>query len=141
MEDLISRQAAIDEIEKMSINGWVKDAVIDEVKDLPSAQPNCTDCIQNGGDFDCDHVHCHKGARLDGYTEQIRWERDIAIQQLKELGYEFGEDTSGDPKVIRCKDCKHFQNGHICQYFSRYGTIEMKPDDFCSRAERREDEA
>ena len=25
------------------------------------------------------------------YIKQIRWERDIAISQLKELGYEFGE--------------------------------------------------
>ncbi len=26
-----------------------------------------------------------------GVFEQVMWERDIAIQQLKELGYEFGE--------------------------------------------------
>lgn len=26
-----------------------------------------------------------------GAIEQIKWERDIAIQQLNELGYEFGE--------------------------------------------------
>ena len=25
------------------------------------------------------------------YTEQIRWERDIALEQLKELGYSLGE--------------------------------------------------
>ena len=32
-----------------------------------------------------------------------------------------------------------FKNGHICMYFSRYGTIEVKPDDYCSKAERREE--
>lgn len=26
-----------------------------------------------------------------GAIEQIRWERDVAIEQLHELGYEFGE--------------------------------------------------
>ncbi len=25
------------------------------------------------------------------YIYQIRWERDVAIEQLKELGYKFGE--------------------------------------------------
>ena len=22
---------------------------------------DCTDCIKNGGDWECDHIHCHKG--------------------------------------------------------------------------------
>lgn len=24
---------------------------------------DCTDCIKNGGDWECDHVHCRKGSR------------------------------------------------------------------------------
>ena len=51
----------------------------------------CGDCIQNGGDWDCDHVHCHKGQPYREYINQIRWERDLAIQQLKDLGYGLGE--------------------------------------------------
>lgn len=31
--------------------------------------------------------------------EQIKWERDTAINQLKELGYGFGE------KIEKCEDC------------------------------------
>lgn len=31
-----------------------------------------------------------------GAIEQIKWERDIAIQQLKELGYQFGEKIRSD---------------------------------------------
>ena len=31
-----------------------------------------------------------------GAIEQIKWERDIAIQQLNELGYEFGEKIRSD---------------------------------------------
>ena len=37
--DTISRQAALDLIEKAPINGWVKDALIGDVRALPSAQP------------------------------------------------------------------------------------------------------
>lgn len=36
-----------------------------------------------------------------------------------------------------CKDCAHFQNGHLCKHWSKHGTIEVKPDDFCSYAERK----
>ena len=31
-----------------------------------------------------------------GAIEQIKWERDIAIQQLNELGYQFGEKIGSD---------------------------------------------
>lgn len=31
-----------------------------------------------------------------GAIEQIKWERDIAIQQLNELGYQFGEKIRSD---------------------------------------------
>ena len=33
-----------------------------------------------------------------GAIEQIKWERDIAIQQLNELGYEFGEKIRAEDK-------------------------------------------
>ena len=42
--------------------------------------------------------------------------------------------------IIRCKDCKHWRNGHICMVWSRHGTIETKGDDFCSYGERGTDE-
>lgn len=47
--------------------------------------------------------------------------------------------TSGmtEEEIVRCKDCKHYSNGHLCQYFSRHGTIETKETDFCSFGERR----
>ena len=31
-----------------------------------------------------------------GAIEQIKWERDIAIQQLNKLGYQFGEKIRSD---------------------------------------------
>lgn len=45
--------------------------------------------------------------------------------------------------IVRCKDCKHGSpNGRYgCRvyHYKRYETYDMKPDDFCSFAERRED--
>ena len=37
----------------------------------------------------------------DSYIEQLRWERDVAISQLEELGIEFGEKV--DDKVVVAK--------------------------------------
>ena len=67
-----------------------------------------------------------------GYIDQIRWERDIAIQQLKELGYSLGEKPRTQPDIIRCKDCKRY-DGRPCGIVDWYNTA----DDFCSRAEKR----
>lgn len=41
-------------------------------------------------------------------------------------------------EVVRCKDCKHYLNEHICMYFSRHGTIETSSYAYCSYGERRE---
>lgn len=47
-------------------------------------------------------------------------------------------------KVVRCKDCKYGepngQYGCKCYHYKLYETHEMSLNDFCSRAERREDE-
>ena len=31
-----------------------------------------------------------------------------------------------------CEDCINFYNNHLCLHWSKYGTIEVKPYDFCS---------
>ena len=38
---------------------------------------------------------------IDSYIEQLRWERDVAISQLEELGVGFGEKV--DDKVVVAK--------------------------------------
>lgn len=51
---------------------------------------------------------------------------------------------SAQPEIIRCKDCKHYKtdhpraNGYHCCY-RMHNIFPMKPDDFCSHTERRED--
>lgn len=42
---------------------------------------------------------------LIGSVEQIKWERDMAMQQLKEHGIPFGGVADDVVKVVRCKDC------------------------------------
>lgn len=43
-------------------------------------------------------------------------------------------------EVVRCKDCKHYQNEHICMYFSRHGTIETSSYAYCAYGERKNHE-
>lgn len=58
------------------------------------------------------------------------------LQMIKQL-------PSAQPEIIKCKDCKHGSpNGKYgCRvyHYKRYETHDMKPDDFCSYAERRTD--
>ena len=75
MHDLISRQAAIDALESKAYRHTYLDQIVGIIEDLPSAQPK-------------------------GYTDQLRWERDTAIQQLKELGYGLGEKPRTDGDTI-----------------------------------------
>ena len=41
------------------------------------------------------------------------------------------------PKVIRCGDCKHWKNEHLCESLSRFGSFETKADFYCGYAERK----
>lgn len=85
MTDLISRQAAIDYVRtEMCSGAWC--GVLDALKRVPSAQPE-------------------QPSRE--YVEQLKWERDLAIQQLKDLGYGLGENPRTQPEIVRCFDCKN----------------------------------
>lgn len=45
---------------------------------------DCSDCIKHGGDFDCDHVHCHKGKQPD--NDMIHLQKEQAYLQGWEEG-------------------------------------------------------
>lgn len=47
-----------------------------------------------------------------GVFKQYKWERDIAIAQLEELGIGFGQKKPDMVEVVRCKDCKHWGTGY-----------------------------
>lgn len=61
------------------------------------------------------------------------WEK---FEKRKKEGFPCEDYFSNDVvEVIRCKDCKHWQNGHLCKVFSRFGTIETDEDGFCYKGE------
>ena len=88
MDDLISRQAAIDEIDE-----WIK----------------------------AFRENVHKESAADA-----RFIRDGIIQL-----------PSAQPEIIRCKGCKYWREDHTCREHSLVSP--MMADEFCSRAERREE--
>lgn len=46
---------------------------------------------------------------------------------------------SAYPEIIRCKDCKHWINDHLCESLSRFGSFEPKADFYCGFAKRKTD--
>lgn len=60
-----------------------------------------------------------------GYSHSERNVMLCTIQMLEEL-------PSAEPVIIRCKDCKHFNDGD-CEELPKL----VSEDDFCSYAERR----
>lgn len=87
--DKISRQAAIDSAERESqvdgAYGYMDTkSIVDMLNDLPSTQPDCSDCIKHGGDWDCDHVLCHKGKQPD--NDMIHLQKEQAYLQGWEEG-------------------------------------------------------
>lgn len=77
-----------------------------------------------------------------GVFEQVKWERDMAMQQLEEHGIPFCGVADDVIEVVRCKDCKHWGGetfGYICKEWSGMTFRNYtKPDHYCSRGERKE---
>lgn len=74
-----------------------------------------------------------------------KWNIEVkAIQEIYDKARD-GERISAEPKIIRCKDCKHYQFSVSCAfacYVNRCeitGFEDVDDDDFCSKAERTED--
>lgn len=69
-------------------------------------------------------------------VEQIKWERDTAIQQLADYGIGFGEQADA-VKVVRCKDCKYYglDAPNVCDFL--YAGV--NPDWYCWGGEREEE--
>lgn len=75
--------------------------------------------------------------------EQVQWERDVAMQQLKDHGIPFGGTAPDAVEVVRCKDCVFYNFGECGNYrmdVSDGAHFYPYPDDFCSYGERRDDD-
>lgn len=72
--------------------------------------------------------------------EQVRFERDVAIGQLKELGIGLGEKKPKDlERVARCEDCKFSDSCE--QVMDLYDGMEWhsNPIYYCSYGERKDE--
>lgn len=89
-----------------------------------------------------------------GVHDQVRWERDVAIEQLESYGISLGEKADV-VKVVRCKDCKHRGDEGACPMYhveelewddDGYMEVDYVPHDyttddgFCDRGERKDNE-
>lgn len=77
---------------------------------------------------------------------RFKWERDTAISQLEEYGIGFAEKKRDLVEVVRCKDCKWYEQKQKNlpyavkkSYCNRSCTLATKEDDFCSYGERSEE--
>ena len=60
-----------------------------------------------------------------GTVEQIMWGRDMAIQQLNDLGIQFGEE------VVRCKNCENRCTDNCPMYFEEW--VDYDDGDYLER--------
>lgn len=78
-----------------------------------------------------------------GVHQQVRWERDIAIEQLAGYGVGFAEEKKDLVVVVRCKDCKHRYKDEEWRMRCRKMRFFECDDDnwFCPNGERKADNA
>ena len=128
--DLISRSARLEEISKFTIipddlYGMGIMSGVDAVKKK----------IENAPAVD---------AVSRAVFEQVQWERDVAIEQLKDHGIPFGGIAPDVVKVVRCRECVHwYECEEVCLKIYSDGAVSpyawqtRRPDDFCSYGERK----
>lgn len=117
-QDLISRQQAIATHMIADIDG-VEVIPVSYLRSLPSVDPEPSQLAKDI-------------ARILGNDQDMR----VILK-------------NAESEIVRCKDCKHLQKWRSEESAKKFGQIYEcarnvlncpKPEDFCSRAERREDE-
>lgn len=81
-------------------------------------------------------------------ADEIRWTNlEDGFGRIKEcIAFATDIDTMPAVEVVRCKDCKYYRDGDCWHEWDNAGRIyyqsvidEPNPDDYCSKAERREE--
>ncbi len=74
--------------------------------------------------------------------EQIKWERDTALNQLERVGLSLGEKTDDVVEVIRCGECASAEK--MVEFEDLYACLQhevfVSKNDFCSYGEPKERE-
>lgn len=114
------------------------------------------DCKEKSSFFDeIDRTPTINAVPVGAY-EQTRWERDMAISQLEEIGKSLFEKMDNVATVVRCKDCKHkpidtggkeygedlsFDDDYKCPCRCEDPFYSRMPEDdwFCANGERSEE--
>ena len=148
IEDSPEEMAVIDNILfRFWQMGWLKGEPfgISELLD-------CSDCVNNGGDWECDHVHCHKGtdtisrqALIDAYCAQCTVDKPETCSTIRygdkwcnEVYMMQHMPTVDAVPVVRCKNCIHWGKFPVSTVLPQYHKCGMatykstKGDDFCS---------
>jgi hypothetical protein len=123
MRDLVSRQAAIELIERMKSYHQDADDIAEMIANMPSAQPeviHCCDCIY----YDPEHIE-KNGVRYE-YKDMTKDAFDILGTGL--VTSEYGINVGG-----RC--CRDYNVG-----YSEDKRVFVSKQNYCGRAERRQDE-
>ena len=116
MDDLISRQAAIDAIKTWGLidglsEGQAIEILADEEK-LPSAHPELNEWCHDCKEYDTEKGCCP------------RWGQVIRTAL-----------ADAQQEIIRCKDCKYYRPMIDQDDLCDYRQMQVFDDDFCSRAE------
>ena len=126
MSDLISREALIETIGKLKVDYYVDM----NGKHNPIEQANkIINCIEDAPTVE---------AVPKSYAEQIRWERNVAVGQLNEIGCQFGQKmdevkkklevvhgkwikSQSMPRSAKCSECKCWITKHsVNELWFRY---------------------
>ena len=134
MDDLISRHHVEIKLKEL----------VNEMEEIFSdiREKNVDDSVCGLCEYDCDHG-------LDGFANECPgFEKDDCFKLKEKYRSEWistKELPSTQPEIIYCKDCKHYQFSDnrafgfpvkCCEWL---GFEDVDDEDFCSRAERRED--
>lgn len=152
MDDLISRQAAIDALDKrfddvpMELTTEILQLRHDLRERIPSAQPatNCSEIPNSSDDTISRQAAIEALARMmpRSYTPDGSHPADEEIFKAQEIYVDCIESIeilpAVQPEIIHCKDCKHWRDDHTCHEHSLVSP--MCANEYCSRAERRTDE-
>ena len=137
MNDLISRQAAIDvcnffiDLWRGQLGEGITIAIKKRIADLPSAQP------ERLTDDDFETIRIHLSAYKERLCNQHRWEEAEEYQRIIDRFMRF---ASSQPEIVRCKDCEYGKQDEVGRWFCRGLGCQIGNEDgsgYCADAERR----
>ena len=149
--DLISRQAAIDAVEKESqvdgAYGYMDTkSIVDLLNALPPAEPDHNADISKKAEGDC----ISRQAVVKFFNDWISClDENCHHQSVADMiiiKNDFKNLPSAQPEIIHCRECKHWREGDAYSYCNKLfnaGVLDVydymtAEDDFCSNAERLE---